>query len=299
MDRLQSMGVVVEIADQGSLTGAAKSLSLSLPSVVRILAQLEQHLGVRLFHRSTRRLSITDEGHLYLDYCRRILSEFAAAEQAMSRSQREPVGSLTVTAPVKFGELHVAPLVAKFLLAHPKTEVKLLLLDRVVNLVDEGIDVAVRIAPLPDSTLMARRAGRVRQVIAASPDFLARSGVPNHPADLADHACILASNIGELSAWEFVEAGKSRQIRINGRLHCNNIGAGLAACIEGLGYGRFFHYQVSGAVARGELQLVLESFEPAPRHLSLVYPPNRLGNPKVTAFIDAMMTGLRAQFDMP
>jgi DNA-binding transcriptional LysR family regulator len=274
-------------------------MNLSLPTIVRILAELERSLGVLLFNRTTRRLSITDEGQIYLEHCRKILSDVRDAEQAMSRSQIEPAGSLTVTAPVRFGELHIAPLVVSYLLAYPKTVVKLLLLDRLVNLVEEGIDVAVRIAPLEDSALMARRAGSIRQVIAASPAFLARHGVPGHPSDLTRQSCVLAANIGEQDSWEFSESGQPFLVRIDGRLHCNNVGAGLAACIAGLGFGRFLQYQVAEAVARGQLQLVLEAFEPPPRPLSLVYAANRLGNIRVGSFVEMAVGALRAEFDRP
>jgi DNA-binding transcriptional LysR family regulator len=162
MDRLHAIDVFLEIAERGSLTRAAEALSLSLPSVVRTLAALEKHLGVRLFNRNTRRLAITDEGRAYREHALGIRAAVAESEQAMSQAQAEPNGSLTLTASVKFGELHVAPLVASFLQRHPRVEVQLLLLDRVINLVEEGIDLAVRIAPLPDSTLVARHVADVR-----------------------------------------------------------------------------------------------------------------------------------------
>ena len=293
MDRLHAIEVFLEIAERGSLTRAADALSLSLPSVVRTLAALERHLGVRLFNRNTRRLSITDEGRAYREHSLAIRAAVAESEQAMSRAQAEPTGSVTVTASVKFGELHVAPLLASYLLRYPGVELQLLLVDRVVNLVEEGVDLAVRIAPLPDSSLVARYVADVHQVIAVSPALLKSVGTPRTPEDLESLPCIRFDGLGDARVWEFSSAGRGLRVKIDGRMGCNTVGANLAACIAGQGFGRFLHYQVLEAIERGELIPVLQSYEPKSRPLSLVYPSNRHGSARLSTLVDHLSEGLR------
>jgi DNA-binding transcriptional LysR family regulator len=297
MDRLHAIDVFLEIAERGSLTRAAEALSLSLPSVVRTLAALEKHLGVRLFNRNTRRLAITDEGRAYREHALGIRAAVAESEQAMSQAQAEPNGSLTLTASVKFGELHVAPLVASFLQRHPRVEVQLLLLDRVINLVEEGIDLAVRIAPLPDSTLVARHVADVRQVIAASPALLAAQGRPKVPADLADQPCIRFAGFADAGVWEFSTEGRRERVKVGGRMSCNTVGANLAACVAGQGFGRFLHYQVLDAISSGELVPLLQGHEPPSRPLSLVYPRNRHGSARLSALVEHLSVQLRERLD--
>lgn len=293
MDLLNAIDVFLEIAERGNLTRAADALSQSLPSVVRTLAALENHLGVRLFNRTTRRVIITEEGLAYRDHATAIRMAIAESEQAMSRAQAEPTGSLTLTASVNFGELHVAPLVASYLQLHSRVNMQLLLLDRVVNLVEEGIDLAVRIAPLTDSSLVARHVADVRQVVAASPALLAAQGVPDTPKDLASRCCILFGGFGDASVWDFMANGRPLRVKVEGRIACNTIGASLAACIAGQGFGRFLHYQVQDAFERGELVPVLHDYEPATRPLSLVYPRNRHGLPRLSTMVDHLHSGLR------
>lgn len=286
MDRLQAITVFLEIAERGSLTRAAEALSLSQPSVVRTLAALERHLGVRLFNRNTRRLAITEEGRAYREHALAIRSAVLQSEQAMHQSRGEPSGSLTLTASVKLGELHVAPLVASYLQRYPQVNVQLLLLDRLVNLVDEGIDLAVRIAHLPDSSLIARHVTDVHQVIAVSPKLLAECGRPLQPQALAERPCIGFDGFGASGVWEFDNEGKRDRVKIRARLHCNTIGANLAACVAGLGFGRFLHYQVLNALATGELIQVLPEFAPASRPMSLVHPSNRHGSTRLSTLVE-------------
>lgn len=285
MDRLHAIEVFVEIAERGSLTKAAEALSLSLPSVVRTLAALERHLGVRLFNRNTRRLTITDEGRAYREHALAIRAAVAASEQAMRATHVEPSGSLTLTASVKFGELHVAPLVAGYLKRYPRVELQLLLLDRVVNLVEEGVDLAVRIAPLPDSSLVARHVTGIRQVVAASPALIAEHGKPRVPKDLAALPCIRFGGFGDAGVWEFTAAGKRERVRVGGRMSCNTVGANLAACIASQGFGRFLHYHAMEAVAQGTLVPVLQRYAPEARPLSLVYPRNRHGSARLSTLV--------------
>jgi DNA-binding transcriptional LysR family regulator len=239
MDTIDAMAVFVEIAVHRSLTAAAEVLGKSLPTVVRTLAALESKLGVRLFNRTTRKVAITDEGRIYLEHCRRILSAVDDSELAINQTLSEPRGVIAVTAPVMFGEMHVAPQIADFLVAFPKLEVRLVLLDRIVDLIEEGIDVAVRIAPLQDSTLISRRVGQVRQVICASPRLLKQTRTPQHPKELSELPCVRAPGFGDISTWTFKDAGKLIHVDVHGRLICNNLGSSIVACTAGCGFGRF------------------------------------------------------------
>jgi DNA-binding transcriptional LysR family regulator len=286
MDKLQAMDVFVKIADHGSLSAAAAAMDKSLPSVVRILAALEASLRVRLFHRTTRRIALTPEGRMYLEHCRQILADIAGAEGALTREQTALGGTVTLTAPVRFGELHVAPALARFLQRHPRVQVNLLLLDRVVDLLEEGVDLAVRIAPLDDSTLVARPIGHIRQVVCASPALLQRVGEPARPEELADLPCVRFTGISPGMAWHFRDGGKPLAVKVDAPLACNQVGASLQACAAGLGFGQFLCYQVMPWVTRGELAVVLSAYQPPPIPLSLVYPHARLMSARVRALVD-------------
>jgi len=293
MDKLQAMSVFAEIAERGSLTAAAEALGKSLPSVVRILAGLEEALQVRLFNRTTRRIALTEEGQLYLERCRKILGDIEEAERVLVQDRVEPSGTITLTAPVRFGEMHVAPALERFLKQHTKMQVNLLLLDRVVNLLDEGIDVAVRIAHLGDSSLIAKPLGEIRQVVCASPTLLAESGRPQRPEELSALPCVRFTGISAASTWHFEDHGKRFAVHVNGRLLCNQVGASVDACVAGLGFGAFLSYQVMPRVERGELEIVLADFEPAATPLSLVYPHSRLVSNRVRVFVDWMARQLQ------
>lgn len=286
MDKLQAMCVFVEIAERGSLTAAAEELEKSLPSVVRILASLEESLQVRLFNRTTRRIALTREGKIYLEQCRKILADILEAECALTREQAEPSGMITVTAPARFGEMHVAPAITRFLKKYPKTQVNLLLLDRIVDLLEEGVDVAVRIAHLSDSSLIAKPIGQIRQVVCASPELVVQVGEPNHPEELISLPCVRFTGISPVSVWHFLEGSKRLSVRVKGALCCNQVGASVESCAAGLGFGLFLCYQVMPWIRSGELVTVLTDFEPAPIPLSLVYPHARLMSSRVRALVD-------------
>ena len=292
MDQFHSMAVFVQIAEQGSLTAAAEAMGKSLPSVVRTLAALEKRLQVRLFNRTTRRIALTEEGRLYLAQCRKILADVQEAELALTRIQSEPSGRIVVTAPVRFGEMHVAAAVAGFLDRYPKTEVQLLLLDRVVDLLEEGVDIAVRIAHLADSSLIARPVGVIRRVVCASPALLGRCGEPRHPRALVGLPCIRFTGISSGTTWEFVEDEKPVTVPIRSALTCNHVGAAVSACVSGAGFGRFLCYQVMPYLRSGELVSVLSDFEPASVPVSLVYPHNRLLSSRVRAMVDWLADAL-------
>ena len=299
MDKFQSMQIFVEIAERGSLTAAAEASGRSLPTVVRILASLEEMLQTRLFNRTTRRIALTDEGRLYLEQCRKILADVREAERALGRHQAEPGGTIRLTAPVRFGEMHVAPAVASFLERYPRTRVELLLLDRVVDLLEEGVDVAVRIAHLADSSLIARTVGSIRQVICANPALLQRTGEPQHPGQLTDMPCVNFSGLSNTSGWEFDVDGTSLSVPITSRLECNQVGASIAACVEGAGFGRFLSYQVMPLVREGKLVPVLRDFEPEPMPLTLVYPHTRLLSARVRAMVDWLIEHIPKSMNLP
>lgn len=294
MDKLKAMRIAVAIADKGSLTAAADSLDLSLPVVVRTLAALEAELGVRLYHRSTRRVSPTDEGRQYVAHARRLLADIQEVETALVSDAVAPSGSISVTAPVLFGQLHVAPAVMRFVQHFDKMRVNLQLHDRVVNLLEEHIDVGIRIGRLEDQSLVARPVGGLRRVVVAAPAYLARHGTPTHPRDLQGRDCMVFSRDGG-ATWIFQERGAELAVTVDGRLAFNQIAPAVDACIAGLGLGRFLSYQVAAAVADGRLQVVLQAFEPPPSPIHVVYPSARLLPARSRAFIDWIERALRDQ----
>ncbi|MEJ8566313.1 LysR family transcriptional regulator [Elongatibacter sediminis] len=298
MDRLAAMRTFVEIVDRGSLTAAAVALDRSQPTVVRALASLEEHLGATLLRRTTRRMSLTGEGRDYLERCRRILADVEDAERAVSQDEEEPRGDLRVTAPVQFGKRYIAPLVTRFLDRHPRVRVDLILVDRLVDLVDEGIDLALRIGPLADSTLVASRVGHVRRVVCASPGRLAESGCPDHPSELSQLPCIRQESLAPGTVWRFREAGRVTAVPVQGRFATNQIAAAVAACIDGAGFGKFLSYQVQPYVDDGRLRLVLEDFEPEPWPISLVYPSGRILPTRLRALVKQMQQSLRGHADL-
>lgn len=286
MDLLAAMRVFVAIVDAGSMTKAAEALDRSQPAVVRTLAALEKHLGVTLLHRTTRRMSLTPEGHEYLERCRRILSDVADSERAIGQDEDEPRGDIRMTAPVEFGRMHLAPAVTAFLERYEQVRIDLLLLDRNIDLVEEGIDLGLRIGPLSDSSMIAIRLGEVRHVTVASPALLERTGVPAHPAALSALPCIrLRVTPGDETTWEYREDGKDIAVTVDGRFGCTQIAAAASACVNGMGFGRFLSYQVRTLAGEGRLRYVLDDFAPAPRPVSLVYPGSRLVPSRVRALI--------------
>lgn len=275
----------MRIADAGSLTAAARALDSSLPAVVRSLAGLEESLHVRLFNRTTRRISLTEEGKHYLQSCRQVLAAVEDAEAALLSEASEPRGELTITAPVLFGQMYVAPAVTRFVQRYEQMRCNMVLLDRVVNLTEEGIDVGIRIGELEDSSLVALPLGSVRRMVVASPDFLMRHGEPEHPKDLLKANCILFSS-PTVPWWTFHERGKKFTVPVTGNLSFNHVAPVVAACAAGLGFGMFISYQVAPFVQQGRLKVVLEKFEAPPRPISVVYPHARLLPARAKVFID-------------
>ena len=294
MDRLEAMRAFVETVQRGSLTAAGKHLGKSQPTMVRTVAELEASLGVVLLRRTTRRMSLTPEGQVYLEHCRRILFEVQEVEELLSTGQTELRGPLRVTAPVLFGRMHVAPVVTDFVRQNRRVEVELLLLDRVVSLIEEGVDVAVRIGHLPDSSMVAVGLGDMRLVVCASPALLAEQGVPQHPSELAQRTCVLSSSAFSGDVWRFRAQGRELAVRVQGNLRANHIGVIVDACAAGAGFGRFMFYQVEPALRDGRLQVVLEKFEPEPVPTSVVYAQSRMHSKRLRAFVDLLKVRLRA-----
>lgn len=300
MDRLKAMATFVRIVDSGSLSAAADASGQSHAAVVRSLAALEKHLGVRLLNRTTRRLALTDEGQEYLAWSRRILAEFDEVEQRYEASRDQPGGLLRLTAPVEFGRRHVAPLVTTFLACQPAMRADLILLDRLVDLVDEGLDLAIRIGHLPDSSMVALAAGRTRFVVCASPAYLAGAGPIETPAALGNHACITFLPQGQ--AWPFRDPDHVDGIRtetITARMASNQIQAVSHACQQGLGIARLLHYQVADELASGRLIRLLRAHESADVPIQLVYPHARLQAPRVRLFIDWVLPRLARSLPDP
>ncbi len=295
MDRFRAMQTFVRIAEEGSLTAAARAMGGSLPAVVRALAAYEAHLGVRLFHRTTRRISLTEEGRDHLERARQVLAALEDAESALGAQAAAPAGHLSITAPVLFGQMYVAPAVTRFVQRHAGTRCTVVLLDRVVNLLEEGLDLGVRIGRLQDSSLVALPLGEIRRVVVATPACLKRNGVPRHPRDLRAANCVRV--LSDRAGWgDFQEAGKVFQVPVSGNLEFNHVWPAVQACAAGVGFGMFFSYQVAPLVAGGQLRIVLERFELPARPISIVYPHARLLPARTRALIDFIrhdITGFR------
>lgn len=287
------MATFVQIVDSGSLTAAADILDTSLPTVVRTLASLEEHLKTRLLTRTTRKITLTEEGRRYLERCRHILFEIDDAELELSAQQSKPSGKLSITAPIMFGAMQVAPLVNRFLKNNKQVNIDLLLLDRNLSLVEEGIDVAIRIGPLSDSTMIAKNVGYVRKVICGTPKLLNSLPVINHPKDLLDVPCIRFSGLSHGAHWQFYEKDKIHSIAIKGPLVCNHGTSSLDAVCESMGLGLFLSYQVESQLASGELQIVLAEYETPLLPVSVVYSHTKLMSTRVRVFVDWVTHELR------
>jgi DNA-binding transcriptional LysR family regulator len=300
IDRLEAMRVFVTALDEGSLACAGRRLSRSPAAMTRAIAALERHVGVRLLHRTTRGLQVTEAGEQYAAVCRRVLTDLDEADLALAGNRAAPRGVLTVTAPVMFGTRVLRPVVGEFLRAYPAMQVRYLLLNRVTNLVDEGIDVALRIAPLQESSLIAVRIGEVRRVLCAAPKYLADRPPINTLADLARHDCIGIEPTSPTDIWSFPPARGSRiarTVRVKPRLMVNTDEAAVGAAIEGAGIVRIFAYKIQDEVRDGRLAVLLPADEPPPIPVHLVVSPDRLALAKVRAFMDFAAARLRTHLD--
>jgi len=294
VDQLDAMRVLVAVGKCGSLSSAARALGVPVATASRKLAALEEHLGVRLLSRTTRKMSFTEAGQRYLETCRRVVAEVEDADRNLSGDARDLAGKLTVAAPVVFGRLHVLPIIVEFLRTHRGIDVRLALADRIVEMIDEEIDVAIRIAALPDSSLVAARVGTIRRITCASPVYLRERGVPGRPEDLASHDCITFTMLGSPERWSFPNRGAMRSVVVRSRLSVTTAEAAIDAAVAGLGVARVLSYQAAGAIAAGKLQVILERFEPEAVPVSVIHGEGRRPRAKVREFVDLATRRLRA-----
>ncbi|HEV7308111.1 LysR family transcriptional regulator [Ensifer sp.] len=294
MDRLDAMGVLLAVVESGSLSAASRQLKTPLATVSRKVSELEAHLGAQLVTRTNRRILLTETGRAYVGAAREILARVEEAERVAAGEYSAVKGELTVSAPIVFGRLHVLPVVVDFLKAYPDIDLRLAQSDRFANLVDDHIDVALRIGNLPDSNMIAAKLGTVRRVVYASPGYIARHGAPASSGDLADHDCITFENVTAAHVWRFLEDGREQVAPIRSRLVVNTAEAAVDAAIAGLGLTRVLSYQVARPVADGLLVPLLEAFEHPPLPVQLVYPPQGLVPMKLRAFVDFAVPRLRA-----
>ena len=287
MDRLAAVEAFVRVAEAQSFSGAAARIGSSKSAVSRLVSALEADLGVRLFHRTTRSLSLTEAGRGYFERTSRILADLQEADLAVSQLQAAPRGLLRVSAPMSFGFLHLAPALPEFFREHPEVSADVTMSDRFVDLIDEGFDIAVRIGVLEDSALIARRLAPIRLAICASPAYLAAHGTPLVPDDLKSHECLTNSNMASSREWRLRSPdGHPLTIEVSGRLSCNNGDALRVSAVEGMGVIIMPTFIIGADVKAGRLVRVLQDFVPADIALYAVYPPTRHLSPKVRAFVD-------------
>lgn len=294
MDRFQAMTVFVAVAEAESFAAAGRRLRMSPPAVTRTVAMLEARLGVRLLTRSTRRVRVTDAGARYLEDARRIVLEADEADEAAAGVNATPRGHVAVTASVLFGKLYVMPIITAYLRSFSETTVSALFVDRVVNMSDEGLDVGIRIGPLPDSSLRAIRVGQVRRVICASTGYLKQHGVPQTPAELVRRTIIASTTLSPSTEWQFAKGREKIALKIHPRLLVNTNDGAIEAAKEGFGLTRLLSYQIADALAKGTLRAVLSEYEEAPWPIHVVHREGRYGSAKVRSFVDLAVAMLRA-----
>ncbi len=291
MDHLKHLGVFIAIADTGSLVGAARALNLSPPTVTRILSDLEAGLGVPLFHRTTRAVVLTDTGQSFLDDARRIVADYDNAIDNARGARIAPTGTLRVTASMLFGQHYVLPIIQKYLDLYPDVTVEATFVDRVVNIVDEGFDIAVRIGQLNDSSLLASRVGSVRHVVCGCPEYFAWNGLPSKPEDLKKHDIISAGVLSPTNDWMF--AG-GEVVRVTPRLRVNSIASAIAAARTSWGITRVLSYQIGEELDGGGLKTVLEEYEPEALPIHIIHPEGRAASAKIRTFMSMATEILRA-----
>ena len=293
MDRLEAMSILLEAVETGSLSAAGRRLGMPLPTISRKVSDLEAHLKTRLLLRGGRKLVLTDAGRNYVAACKRILEDVVEAERVAAGEYRAPTGELVISTPLVFGRVHVVPVVTEFLKAYPDIHIRLQMTDRVVNLIEDHIDLAVRIGALPDSSLIATRIGTANLVVFASPAYLAARGTPRTPEDLAAHDCIAFDALSAGDRWDFASNRVGSSVPIHPRLRANTAEAVIEAALGGLGIARTMSYPIAPAVAAGALGIVLRDYELPAVPISLVYPSQRLLPLKLRAFLDFATPRLR------
>jgi DNA-binding transcriptional LysR family regulator len=289
MDRIDAMQAFVAVADLRGFAPAARKLGLSPSGVTRLVAALEDRLGVRLLQRTTRSVTLTDVGTRYLERARRILADVEEAEGSAEGERTRPSGRLVVSAPVGFGRLHVSPLMSAYLIRYPDVSGELRLADRMINLVEDGVDLAVRIGHLADSSLVARHVGEMRRIVVASSAYLEQHGEPKTPEAIAAHATIQFGAMTASPEWHFVDQGRDIRVACAPRFATNSADAAIQYAEQGGGLTRVLAYQAADAVKAGRLKIVLQNFEQPPLPVHLVYPTSRLLSAKVRAFVDLVV----------
>nr|WP_316640911.1 LysR family transcriptional regulator [uncultured Roseateles sp.] len=294
MDRLHLINVFVAVVDANGFAGAARKLNISPPAVTRAINELESHLDVRLLTRTTRVVKVTEPGARYAEDCRQVLAQLAEAEASVTGTQRTPRGRLTITAPVMFGGKFVAPIVTEYLQANPEVVASCWFLDRVVNMLDEGVDVGVRIGELPDSSMQATSVGRVRRVICASPAYLERHGAPLVPTDLQAHLIVSASAVTPAPEWRLSQNGELCTVKLQPRMTTTSNDSALSAALAGFGITRLLSYQVAEFIKDGRLRPLLSEFELPSLPVHVVHREGQHASKKARAFIDLVVERLRA-----
>jgi DNA-binding transcriptional LysR family regulator len=289
MDRIDAMQAFVAVADLKGFAPAARKLGLSPSGVTRLIAALEDRLGARLLQRTTRSVTLTDVGARYLERVRRILSDIEEAEGSAEGERTRPSGRLVVSAPVGFGRLHVSPVMSSYLTRYPEVSGELRLSDRMINLVEDGVDLAVRIGHLADSSLVARHVGEMRRIVVASSGYLKQRGEPDTPAAIASHQTIQFGALSTAPDWRFVEDGREIRVACTPRFTTNSADAAIQYAEQGGGLTRVLAYQAADAIKGGRLQIVLAEFEPPALPIHIVYPTSRLLSAKVRSFIDLVV----------
>jgi DNA-binding transcriptional LysR family regulator len=294
MDRLYAMTIFLAVVDEGGFAPAARKLNISPPVVTRAIGELEAAIGARLLVRSTRVVRVTDAGLRYASDCRRVLADIADIEQAANGTHAAPRGRLVITASVLFGKMYVTPIVTDYLRRYPETDIECRFLDRVLNMMDEGVDTAIRIGVLPDSSYQAVQVGQVHQLLVAAPAYLHRRGMPDRPEDLKQHAVISAIGITPTPDWRFQHDGKTQTVRVHPRMTTSSNDSAIAAALDGFGITRVLSYMVAHHLPEGRLVPLLTRFQMPPVPISVVHHEGRQSTPKIRAFIDLAIATLRA-----
>ena len=293
MDRFHLMSVFVAVAEAESFAGGARRLNISPPAVTRAVAMLEQRLGIKLLTRTTRFVRVTDAGHRYLDSARRILAQADEADESVAGALATPRGQLAVTAPVLLGSMYVMPGIVDYLKQYPDVSISALFLDRVVNLLEEGLDVGVRIGELPDSTMRAIPVGSVRRVLCASPQYLKQHGAPKEPRDITGHTIVSANPVTPSIEWRFGAGKTGYTVKVHARLTVTNNDAAIQAALHGFGMTRLMSYQVASHLAAGRLTRILPDWEPAPLPIHVMHLEGRQTSAKVRSFVELLVEQLR------
>jgi DNA-binding transcriptional LysR family regulator len=294
MDYVDTLRALVAVVDAGGFAKASRVMGASPAWVTRAVAQLEARLGVRVLARTTRVVRVTQPGARYVEDCRRILADLAEAESALQGTHARPVGRLTITAPVMFGQMHVMPIVERYLKAYPDVDLACWFVDRNVRLIEEGVDLAIRLGPLTENLLQAVPVGQVRRIVCASPAYLRRRGTPTTPADLAQHTLIYGGAIDTSAEWQFATNGVVKPMLLRPRLVSSTTEAARTAALAGIGITRMMSYQAASLVANGQLVRLLAEFEPPPLPIHVVHREGARVPPKVRTFVDMAVRSLRS-----